>query len=114
MKDDKILLNLQPDDRFKVKFQEQNRENINSRFLLYLGCWMEVRKKVKDSTGGPCAYYVSCLKEHNPNRADQQDFALGSCGTKEWRPGIDFTEVRKVGQLPAHVMDKPNYYLPDV
>lgn len=38
MKDDKILLNLQPDDRFKVKFQEQNRENINSRFLLYLGC----------------------------------------------------------------------------
>ena len=114
MEDDKILLNLQPGDRFKVKFQEQNRENINSRFLIYLGCWMEVRKKVKDSFGGPCAYYVTCLKEHNPNRADQQDFAWGSCGIKEWRPGVDFTEVRKVGQLPAHVMDKTNFYLPDI
>lgn len=111
MEDDKILLNLQPGDRFKVKFQEQNRENINFRFLIYLDCWMEVVKKVDDSAGGPCAYYVTCLEEHNTHLTGRR---WGSCGTKEWRPGIDFTEVRKVGQLPAHVISKPNYYLPDI
>ena len=114
MEDDKILLNLQPGDRFKVKFQEQNRENINFRFLIYLDCWMEVVKKVDDSAGGPCAYYVTCLEEHNTHLTGRQAFSWGSCGIKEWRPGIDFTEVRKVGQLPAHVISKPNYYLPDI
>ena len=112
--EDRILLNLQPGDRFKVKFRQTNHDFINNRFLIYLGCWMEVVEKVDDYAGGTCAYYATCLEEHNPNRADQQDFAWGSCGTKEWRPGVDFTEVRKVGQLPAHVIGKPNYYLPDI
>lgn len=113
MEEDKILLNLQPGDRFKVNFREQNQEYINRNFLVYKGCWMEVREKIDDSAGGPCAYYVSCLKEHNPNRGDQQDFAWGSCGSKEWRPGIDFTEVRKAGVLPVETIMK-EAYLPDI
>ena len=101
MEEDKILLNLQPGDRFKVNFREKNREYINSRFLVYAGCWLRVREILDHPE-----YYEGCVYGADYYPEDNDGAIIhtnGNMKTMRWQQGQDFLDVQR-RELVAQVL----------